>query len=118
MKLSASVVDEAEDDERMFSRDLLRELFTLMEGTTSNTHDVYKCKRCKGGKQAVKAPAMLYGDQSTSVPPPSSSSWRDAEMLHRWNHYETAELVHLHDDLLRAESNYSDVTACFQYVST
>lgn len=67
MKLSASVVDEAEDEERMFSKDLLRELFTLMENTTSDTHDVYKCKRCKNGKQVIKSPAMLYGDQSTCV---------------------------------------------------
>lgn len=31
------------------------------------THDLFKCKRCKGGKQTIKAPAMLYGDTSTCV---------------------------------------------------
>lgn len=100
MKLSASVVDEQEDDARMFSKDMLRELFTLNEGTASDTHDVYKCKRCKNGKQFIKAPVMLYGDQST------------------WNHYANPEMVNLHDDLLRAEVGQAEVTACFQYVST
>lgn len=31
------------------------------------THDLFKCKRCKGGKQTIKARAMLYGDTSTWV---------------------------------------------------
>ena len=31
------------------------------------THDMFKCKRCKNGKQTIKSPAMLYGDTSTSV---------------------------------------------------
>lgn len=42
MKLSASVVDEQEDENRMFSKDALKELFRLYEGTASDTHDVYK----------------------------------------------------------------------------
>ncbi|KAI8461790.1 P-loop containing nucleoside triphosphate hydrolase protein [Phakopsora pachyrhizi] len=100
MKLSASVVDEQEDEERMFSRDALRELFKLNENTNSDTHDVYKCKRCENGIQIAKAPAMLYGDQST------------------WNHYTNSTLVGLHDDLLRSEVGLNEVTACFQYVST
>lgn len=41
------------------------------------THDLFKCKRCKGGKQIARAPAMLYGDTSTCVPLSFSllSSW-------------------------------------------
>jgi len=100
MKLSASVVDEQEDEARMFSRESLKELFRLNENTKSDTHDVYKCKRCRDGKQMVKAPAMLYGDQST------------------WNHYTNAHMVDLHDDLLRSEVGLAEVTACFQYIST
>lgn len=42
MKLSASVVDEQEDEARMFSRESLKELFRLNENTKSDTHDVYK----------------------------------------------------------------------------
>lgn len=100
MKLSASVVDEQEDEERMFSRENLKELFSLSENTKSDTHDVYKCKRCRDGKQVVKASAMLYGDQST------------------WNHYTNEYMVSLHDDLLRSEVGLNEVTACFQYIST
>ncbi len=52
--LSSAVVDEKEDAERHFSIDALRKL-------------TFKCKRCKDGKQIVKAPALLYGDASTHV---------------------------------------------------
>ena len=37
--LSSCVVDEEQDVERHFSRGELRELFTLNEETTSDTHD-------------------------------------------------------------------------------
>lgn len=63
--LSACVVDDNEAAERHFSRDNLRQLFDYKEGTISETHDTFKCKRCKSGKQINKAPAMLYGDTST-----------------------------------------------------
>jgi hypothetical protein len=35
---------------------------------TPQTHDLFKCKRCKDGRQVLKAPAMLYGDTSTYSP--------------------------------------------------
>lgn len=35
--------------------------------TKSETHDTFKCKRCRDGKQILKAAAMLYGDTSTCV---------------------------------------------------
>jgi DNA repair and recombination RAD54-like protein len=60
------VVDEAEDTARHFTQDDLRQLFEFKE-TECDTHDTFKCKRCKGGKQFVKAPALLYGDSSTYV---------------------------------------------------
>jgi hypothetical protein len=63
--LSSAVVDEKEDIERHFSVDALRKLFLFNEGTLCETHETFKCKRCKDGKQILKAPAMLYGDAST-----------------------------------------------------
>lgn len=65
--LSSAVVDEKEDTERHFSIDALRQLFQFNENTLCETHETYKCKRCKNGRQTVKAPAMLYGDGNTYV---------------------------------------------------
>ncbi|ODO10107.1 hypothetical protein I350_02335 [Cryptococcus amylolentus CBS 6273] len=97
--LSACVVDEAEDTARHFTQDDLRQLFKFNPETVCDTHDTYKCKRCKDGKQYVKAPALLYGDAST------------------WNHFPNAELGKMHDDLLRAELGLPEVSYVFQYVS-
>lgn len=63
--LSSAVVDEKEDTERHFSLDALRQLFTFNEKTLCDTHETFKCKRCKDGRQLVKSPALLYGDAST-----------------------------------------------------
>jgi len=65
--LSACVVDEAEDTARHFTQDDLRQLFKFNMDTICDTHDTFKCKRCKDGKQHIKAPALLYGDSSTWV---------------------------------------------------
>lgn len=65
--LSSAVVDEKEDAERHFSIDSLRQLFLFNEKTLCETHETFKCKRCRNGKQMVKAPALLYGDASTYV---------------------------------------------------
>ncbi|KAF7305012.1 SNF2 family domain-containing protein [Mycena kentingensis (nom. inval.)] len=99
MALSSAVVDEMEDAERHFSVDALRKLFEFHEDTLCSTHETFKCKRCKNGKQVLKAPAMLYGDAST------------------WNHYTNAELRNNHDDLLRAEVDLDEVSFVFQYIS-
>ncbi|KAK0521742.1 DNA-dependent ATPase protein rad54 [Tilletia horrida] len=98
--LSSCVVDEAQDAERHFSGEDLRALFQFKEDTVCDTHDTYKCKRCSGGKQRIKAQALLYGDTST------------------WNHYPHSELHHLHDDLLRAEKANDEVSFVFQYVTS
>src|SRR5271154_4344545 len=45
--LSSCVVDAAEDVERHFTLDSLRELFQFKPDTTSDPHDTFKCKRCK-----------------------------------------------------------------------
>lgn len=67
--LSASMIDNnalPSGDQLVFSTQDLRKLF-LFKGhqTVCETHETFKCKRCKGGKQQVKAQAMLYGDPST-----------------------------------------------------
>ena len=102
--LSSCVVDSAEDVERHFTLDSLKELFQYKPGTTSDTHDSFKCKRCKpDGKQHIKAPAMLYGDTST------------------WNHFvndgEAGALGKIQDLLLRQETADEAVSAVFQYIS-
>ena len=98
--LSSCVVDSAEDVERHFSLDSLRELFQYRGDTTSDTHDTFRCKRCKpDGKQFIKAPAMLYGDTST------------------WNHFVNGGLSPIQDLLLRQECGADEVSAVFQYIS-
>lgn len=102
--LSSCVVDSAEDVERHFTLDSLRELFQYKPDTTSDTHDSFKCKRCKpDGKQYLKAPAMLYGDTSS------------------WNHFvndgEAGPLAKIQDLLLRQETEDKAVSAVFQYIS-
>lgn len=98
--LSSCLVDSAEDVERHFSRDSLRELFQYQPNTRSDTHDTFKCKRCKpDGKQYIKAPAMLYGDTST------------------WNHLINSGLKSIQDLLLRQECDEGIVSSVFQYIS-
>lgn len=67
--LSSAVVDEKEDTERHFTLDALRQLFLFNEKTLCETHETFKCKRCKNGRQMIKSPALLYGDASTYVFP-------------------------------------------------
>ncbi|KAF8350633.1 DNA repair protein, SNF2 family [Amanita rubescens] len=97
--LSSAVVDEKEDTERHFSVELLRQLFLFNEATICETHETFKCKRCKNGKQVTKAQALLYGDAST------------------WNHFTNEELKNNHDDLLRAEVGLPEINFVFQYIS-
>ena len=101
--LSSCVVDGGEDVERQFSLDSLRELFMFNSKTNSDTHDTFKCKRCKDGKQYIKAPAMLYGDTNS------------------WNHFtndgEKGALGKIQDLLLRQETAENVVSAVFQYIS-
>lgn len=103
--LSSCVVDASEDVERHFSLDSLRELFQYRADTTSDTHDTFKCKRCRkeDGRQVLKAPAMLYGDTST------------------WNHMindgDGGPMGKIQDLLLRQETVEKEVSAVFQYIS-
>lgn len=102
--LSSAVVDSAEDVERHFSLESLRELFQFKPETRSDTHDTFKCKRCRPKEsQFIKSPAMLYGDTST------------------WNHFvndgEKGQLGKIQDLLIRQETTERDVSAVFQYIS-
>ncbi|PGH26600.1 hypothetical protein AJ80_01729 [Polytolypa hystricis UAMH7299] len=102
--LSSCVVDSAEDVERHFSLDSLRELFQFKPDTRSDTHDTFKCKRCRpDGTQFIKPPAMMYGDTSS------------------WNHFvndgEGGPLGKIQDLLLRQEASENIVSAVFQYIS-
>ncbi|XP_077306885.1 LOW QUALITY PROTEIN: DNA repair and recombination protein RAD54-like [Lithobates pipiens] len=54
--LSSCVVDEEQDVERHFSVGELKELFTLNEETTSDTHDKFRCRRCVNGRQVRPPP--------------------------------------------------------------
>ncbi|CDO94418.1 unnamed protein product [Kluyveromyces dobzhanskii CBS 2104] len=99
MSLSSCVVDEKEDVERLFSSDNLKQLFELNEQTICDTHETYNCKRCKNGKQMMKAPVMLYGDATS------------------WNHLNHSALAKTNDHLLKNEHNYKDISFAFQYIS-
>ncbi|BAP71391.1 DNA repair and recombination protein RAD54 [Kluyveromyces marxianus] len=99
MSLSSCVVDEKEDVERLFSSDNLKQLFTFDDNTICNTHETYNCKRCKNGKQMIKAPVMLYGDATS------------------WNHLDHSALAKTNDHLLKNEHNYKDISFVFQYIS-
>ncbi|CCJ29865.1 unnamed protein product [Pneumocystis jirovecii] len=97
--LSSCVVDEAQNVERHFSLDSLRQLFELNLDTLCDTHDTFKCKRCKNDKQFIKAPALLYGDTST------------------WNHFSKSSLEKINDFLLLQETKNDIVSFVFQYIS-
>ncbi|KAG4304787.1 hypothetical protein PORY_001840 [Pneumocystis oryctolagi] len=97
--LSSCVVDEAQNVERHFSFDSLRQLFELNLNTLCDTHDTFKCKRCKNDKQFIKAPALLYGDTST------------------WNHFSKFSLEKINDFLLSQETKNDTVSFVFQYIT-
>lgn len=97
--LSSCVVDENQDVDRLFSIDNLRQLFTFQDETVCDTHDTFKCKRCRDGRQFIKAPAMLYGDANS------------------WNHFTNSELQKIEDLLLRQEAGNDIVSFVFQYIS-
>lgn len=142
--LSSCVVDSAEDVERHFSSESLRELFMLKEGTRSETHDTYKCQRCRksDGRQITKSPAMLYGDTNSwnhmvgkgpwgydtkgdgsksesgsergSVSPQKGGRMGGAAPVGKGTE---GTLAGIQDLLLRAEVEHDEVSAVFQYIS-
>ncbi|ETN67272.1 DNA repair and recombination protein RAD54 [Anopheles darlingi] len=93
--LSTTVVDNNEDGERHFTRDDLKDLFKLDEGTISDTHDIFRCKRCTNGVQ-------------TKLPPDNSDCMSD---LVHW--YHCANNKGIPDDIL---SKSWDITRCVSFV--
>lgn len=100
LQLSSCVVDSADDVERLFSSDNLKQLFQFNTKTICETHDTYKCKRCDAsGKQKIRSQVMLYGDATT------------------WNHINHSMLDKNEDFLIQNESQFETVDFAFQYIS-
>jgi len=69
----------------------------------SDTHDTFKCKRCRpDGTQFIKALAMLYGDTSTLEP-----------SCERWQNGALGKI----QDCCWDRNHWRDVSAIFQYIS-
>ncbi|KAM9325446.1 DNA repair and recombination protein RAD54-like [Gastrophryne carolinensis] len=96
--LSSCVLDEEADVERHFSLGELKELFTLNEDTTSDTHDKFRCRRCVNGRQVR--------------PPPDGTDCTSD--LSQWNH--SADKRGLQDTALAAAWD-SSVTFAFHHRS-
>lgn len=82
--LSSCVVDEEQDVERHFSLGELRELFTLNEETTSDTHDKFRCRRCVNGRETRQ---------------PDNDADCNSDLSH-WNH--CSDKKGLRDQVLKA----------------
>ena len=97
--LSSCVVDEEQDVERHFSLESLRDLFQLKENTLCDTHDTFKCKRCKDGRQIIK-PAENAVNTGASATDTSA-----------WNHFGKAEFSKIKDRILREQSIEKDIVS-------
>jgi DNA repair and recombination RAD54-like protein len=101
--LSSCVVDAEEDVERHFSLGALRDLFKMNENTLCDTHDTFKCKRCKDGKQFIRPPEGVINTGATAA---DTSTW---------NHFSKAELHKTFDTILKEEAlSTNNVTFVFQ----
>ncbi|KAI8907183.1 P-loop containing nucleoside triphosphate hydrolase protein, partial [Gorgonomyces haynaldii] len=101
--LSSCVVDEEQDVERHFSLDSLKKLFEYNENTECDTHDTFKCKRCKNGKQIIRP---MSGVVNTGATAADTSTW---------NHFSAMELDHIYDHILREQAIQTQaVTFVFQ----
>ncbi|XP_029715480.2 DNA repair and recombination protein RAD54-like [Aedes albopictus] len=93
--LSNTVVDNDEDGERHFTQDDLKDLFRLDESTISDTHSIFKCKRCVNNVQM-------------KLPPEESDCTSD---LSHWYHCSNNKGIP--DDIL---SKAWDMTKCVSFV--
>ncbi|KAH6569677.1 hypothetical protein BASA50_002127 [Batrachochytrium salamandrivorans] len=101
--LSSCVVDEEQDVERHFSLESLKQLFQYNDKTMSDTHDAFKCKRCRGGRQMIKPPEGTINTGATAA---DTSTW---------SHFSGLELNKVYDHLLREQGLASGVlTYVFQ----
>ncbi|XP_055594496.1 DNA repair and recombination protein RAD54-like [Uranotaenia lowii] len=92
--LSNTVVDNDEDGERHFTRDDLKDLFRIDESTLSDTHSIFKCKRCVNNIQI-------------KLPPDDSDCTSD---LTHWYHCSNNKGIP--DDIL---SKSWDITKCISF---
>ena len=97
--LSSCVVDEEQDVERHFSLENLKQLFQYNEKTDSDTHDTFKCKRCKDGRQLIK-PSENAVNTGASAADTST-----------WNHFSKLEFPKIFDRILREESLTKEVVS-------
>ncbi|XP_055642480.1 DNA repair and recombination protein RAD54-like [Toxorhynchites rutilus septentrionalis] len=93
--LSNTVVDNDEDGERHFTKDDLKDLFRIDESTISDTHSIFKCKRCVNNVQI-------------KLPPDDSDCTSN---LTHWYHCSNNKGIP--DDIL---SRSWDVTNCISFV--
>uniref|UniRef100_A0A1Q3F704 DNA repair and recombination protein RAD54-like n=1 Tax=Culex tarsalis TaxID=7177 RepID=A0A1Q3F704_CULTA len=93
--LSNTVVDNDEDGQRHFTQDDLKDLFRLDEATISDTHSIFKCKRCVNNVQV-------------KLPPEDSDCTSD---LAHW--YHCANNKGIPDDIL---AKSWDITKCVSFV--
>lgn len=101
--LSSCVVDAEEDVERHFSLESLRDLFKYNENTLCDTHDTFKCKRCKDGKQIVRPPEGTINTGATAA---DTSTW---------SHFSQKELHKVYDSILKEDAiGTGAVTFLFQ----
>jgi len=96
--LSSCVVDQEEDVERHFSFSDLRDLFKLEQGTASDTHDKFKCRRCVSGVEV-------------RPPPPDSDCNSD---LSSWHHATTKKGL---QDVALKQVWDTGVSFCFHHIS-
>ena len=85
--LSSCVVDEEEDVTRHFSREDLKDLFTLNIDTLSDTHDQFKCKMCIPGQITLETVKGIVPD------------------LSEWDHYPEPKMIK--DVMLREGNSFS-----------
>ena len=90
--LSSCVVDEAgaEDVERHFSLESLRQLFQLNLNTMCDTHDAFNCKRCT--KQGIQHTKPKEGLITAGANGADTSSW---------NHFHQSEIPKAYDAVLK-----------------
>lgn len=93
--LSNTVVDNDEEGERHFTQDDLKDLFKIDEETISDTHAIFKCKRCVNNIQI-------------KLPPEDSDCTSD---LTHWYHCSNNKGIP--DDIL---SKSWDITKCVSFV--
>ncbi|KAL7669115.1 hypothetical protein ACOME3_009784 [Neoechinorhynchus agilis] len=110
--LSSCVVDEEDNVERHFTKDQLRDLFSLDDGgvlnvqTVSSTHDMFKCKRCVNGVHVTTLNTDPERKSSEIVNSSDMSTW-----LHCWTK------KHLADQALKMAWSDDHISFVFAHKS-